>query len=154
MKDFKSIFKPLSQDQIAETIKLMSQNEKNKRLKPAIEESNVSLVKLLIDNGADINIKYNNYWDLILWTINNTDSKEIIELLINAGANIEAKDNNNWTPIMYASYRGLKDVVELLIKAGANINIKSVNGKTALMRAKEYDHKDVVKLLKQYGATE
>jgi len=85
------------------------------------------LVKMFVENGADVNAKY------------------------------EDVDNDKFypkgtTPLMLASANGYLDIVEFLVKHGANVNAKDEYGSTALMLAAKEGHLDVVRFLVEHGA--
>jgi len=170
-EDFKSIFKPLSKEQIIDEINHMSQEEKNKKLWLSVINNQVNLVKLLLDNGAEVDNQVN-----------------LVKLLLDNGAEVDTQDKDHWTPLIYASAYGYNDIVKILIengadidskkvydayigsplitaatngneetikillKAGANINIKNKFGWTALMRASEKGFIIIVKILIENGA--
>jgi len=152
-EDFKSVFKPLSQEQILAEINHMSQEEKDKRLISVAENNNIKLVELLLQAGADINAKNNYGWTALMWA-SKYGYKDVVKLLIKAGADINAKTYSGWTALISASGNGHIDVVELLLQTGADVNAKDNYGWTALTRASQKGQRDVVKLLKQYGAKE
>lgn len=110
-------------------------------------------VKLLIDNGANVNVtdSNDNGWTPLIWACRRKHI-DIAQLLINNGANINARDNKGYTALIHASMKGLMDVVNLLIDNGANIDIKDFKDHTALTYASAIGHIDVVKLLIDKGA--
>jgi len=62
---------------------------------------NSSLIKYLIDNGADVNSKtyYTNATPLLYMTKYGAKNTEIIRLLISKGADVNAKFSEDWTPL-------------------------------------------------------
>lgn len=126
-------------------------------------------MKLLIKNGANINISNNKGMSLLMWAAK-YGQKEAAEILLNKGANVNAKDGGNSTALMIAAAEGYKDIVELLIEKGADINardnvsrhwtelsyngakLRSVSGSTALDYAVIGRHTDIANLLKSKGA--
>jgi ankyrin repeat protein len=85
------------------------------------------LVKMFVENGADVNAKYE-------------------------GDNNEKFYPKGTTPLMLASANGYLDIVEFLVKHGANLNAKGEYGSTALMLAASAGHLDVVRFLVEHGA--
>jgi len=139
--DFKSVFKPLSKEQILDELKKLSKKELSEKLFQQVwNNKSIKIVKLLIDSGADVNIKQdiNKVTPLML-----ASSKSITKLLIASGANINDKDYRGWTPLMWASSQGFKNKVEILINAGADVNIKSIDDNSnalALLLDKSFSH--------------
>jgi ankyrin repeat protein len=84
----------------------------------AVTRNHKEIVELLIDAGADVNLKDREA------PLHNVRNKEIAELLIAAGANVNAKDRRGWTPLYFARN---KEIAELLIAKGANVNAKGAN---------------------------
>ena len=108
----------------------------------AILNEHIKTAKLLIDNGADLNAKY-NYGYTPLHTINNID---IIQLLIDKGTDVNAKNNTGNTPLHYA--KNLK-IAKLLIDNGADVNAKNNTGNTPLHYTQTLE---IAKLLIDNGA--
>ena len=117
----------------------------------AARDGHTEVVKLLIDNGADLNHK-NNGGVTALRTAAREGRTEVVKLLIDNGADQNIKDVDGWTALMYAAWNGSTEVVKLLIDNGADLNHKNNFGETALMYASIYGHTEVVKLLVDNGA--
>ena len=112
------------------------------------------VVKLLIAEGANVNVKgaFDEWTPLQLAA--SEGYKEIVELLISNGADVNAKvDWNGTTPLHEAAMSGHKEIVELLIDNGADVNAKKKGyGYTPLHYAATYGYKEVVELLIAKGA--
>jgi ankyrin repeat protein len=78
----------------------------------ACEDGDLEIVKLLIDNGADVTSKDNMS---IRWA-SREGHLEVVKYLIDNGADVTAQDNY---AIRWASFNGHLEVVELLKKHGA-----------------------------------
>ncbi|TGO30374.1 hypothetical protein BPAE_0006g01150 [Botrytis paeoniae] len=61
-----------------------------------------NIVKLLIDSGADIEMKSGKEEQTPLSRAASEGNLEIIELLLNHGANLRAEDKHGWTPLICA----------------------------------------------------
>jgi ankyrin repeat protein len=112
---------------------------------------NTEVVKLLIEKGADINVK-NNFGSTPLHYASNEGNTEVVKLLIDNGADINVKDRADTTPLHKASFKGHTEVVNLLIENGADIHVKDNSGDTPLKVANEYGRTEVVHLLFEKGA--
>ena len=94
------------------------------------------IVKLLIDNGADVNAKTENGNTALMYACENSNSVEVVKFLIDNGADVNLKNNGGMTALMSASDVS-HELIELLIKSGARVNEVDDNGKSALMYACE-----------------
>lgn len=110
-------------------------NEHNKGNSALIEASiigNKVISKMLIDAGANINIK-NNYGVTPLMEAVEKGNKEIVKTLIENGADVNKKDNKGFTVLFYflVANEINKEIFQILIAAGININIENNYGQTA-----------------------
>ena len=134
-----------------------SYNGKN-ALYEAILEGNNTIVELLIEAGANVNLKHEIYGDTPLYPAAIKGRKKICELLITKGADVNAKRNNGRNPLHIAAYWGHTEVVKLLIAKGANINEKDNWDETPLDLAIDEDNflneqvrKETANLLRKHG---
>jgi len=96
---------------------------------PEMLSREISIIRLLIRDGANVNVtNQKNQTALML-----TRDKKVIQFLIDNGANINTHDINGKTPLMYAK---TLDIVQILVSNGANINAQDNYGNIALMYAK------------------
>jgi len=140
----------------------------------ATKNCDISTVKALLANGANVNAKdidgktalmyasagvtvvkpdYNQVGGGIIVTLKE-GCIDVVKALLANGANVNAKDINGWMPLMIASTqtKGHSDIVKALLANGANVNAKTNKGDTALMIASGTGHVDVVKALLGNGA--
>lgn len=114
-------------------------------------KNNKDIVKLLLDNGAQINeTNFNEETPLIIATYK--CNYDVVELLLDNGADINKTGNNKDTPLMIAIGENNYDVVELLLEKGADINKTGYKGDTPLSVAINIGNDDIVKLLLDNGA--
>ncbi len=116
----------------------------------AITHGDASVVKTLIQEGADVNnvVKDEHYNYSALLLAANGNSPEIVKILIDAGANINAKNGGGWTALMIAVNK--PEIAKMLINTGADVNASIEGwGRTPLMMA---DTLEVVQALIQAGA--
>ncbi len=132
------------------------------------------IVELLLDNGADVNMKvghirylssgYNSfredsregYWTPI-FIASRYNNDELIHLLLERGANINARDSLGRTPLHIAALFASRKAIEFLLENGADINSIDCVGRTPLHTLVSYKYSyDIdflaIKLLLEKGA--
>ena len=85
----------------------------------------VDIGKLLLDNGAAIDIKSLLTGGTPLHTAASASQVDFAKMLVKRKANLEIVDKLGSTPLLTAALRLDPDMVEVLVDAGANINVKS-----------------------------
>jgi ankyrin repeat protein len=113
----------------------------------AAERGRISLVNMLIDNGA-LHGATDSEGQTPLMCAAQSGNKEIAERLIGLGSDVNAADNFRRTALTIAVKGGKDDVVEvLLLQPHINIDCVGNGGRTALLEAVESDSRYVVELL-------
>ena len=128
LTDFKEIFS-------------MEENDKG-------DDKTLEIVKLLLDNGADVNVHDENG----LTPLHNASlfkTSEIVEFLLDRGADIEARDNFGDTALHWAVSFGAPATEKLLLDRGANATARRKDGHTPLDICKNtyLEQTDVFKML-------
>jgi len=129
----------------------------------AVKSGDIEAAKMLLNNGADPNIRENDKygWTALLYAQEN-HYLDIVKALIAKGADANMGDNNRRTPLICASRLGNTGIVKALLAAGADVNAKDNVGWTALNQAHQQFHEssgaecytEIIHLLKQKGARE
>jgi len=118
----------------------------------AVAQNNYNVVKILLENGADVNATMDSETTLLMIaSLNKNDSYKIVSLLIKKGADVNACNNKGSTALLYSSLRGKTEVVKLLLKKGANPNHPN-SITTPLMIAASQKEYEICKMLIEKGA--
>lgn len=121
----------------------------------ATADNKFEISKLLIESGADVNVKnINDNNTPLLWATyrNNT---EISKLLIESGAEVNVYGEifgKRHTPLIWAVMNNNLEICKLLINNGADVNAKVYYDNTALLYAVKNKNFDICKLLINAGA--
>ena len=113
---------------------------------------NLSILKFLLDAGADPNALNHNEETPLHSAARFTRNTEVFRMLLEAGADPNVKDGFTLTPLHHAALVDLRDVIVLFLEYGADINVQGKNGDTALSFAISDGYYDLVKLLLEKGA--
>ena len=113
-----------------------------------VKTENYEIVKLLINNGADIKSTYNG--DTLLMIASGYKNTDIIKILLKHGLDVNAHKKNGYTPLKAAVGSGSVQVMQILIDNGADVNYQ--NGGTALMFAAMDGNLEKIKVLLKAGA--
>ncbi len=112
----------------------------------------LSLVKLLLDRGANPNIASNNQFKVApIHSACAISNFEIAQLLIRHRAEVNAKQMQGVTPLHSAAHNGQTKLSKLLIDNGAEINAKMDNGHTPLFMANEKNFQETAEFLIKHG---
>ena len=90
----------------------------NNQCRPIHLTSNIEVLKLLIENKADINAKDSSGQTALIIAAK-FGNLPVAVLLVENGADIDAKDNSSKTALMYAKEGNRKSIINYLISAGA-----------------------------------
>ena len=96
----------------------------------ACTNGNIEIVKLLVEAGANIELK-NVALQSPLSIAAEKNHGDIAEYLIDKGADIHSRGPNGLQPIHFACSHGKRNIIELLLSRGVDINI--LNHKNSLL---------------------
>ncbi|RPJ08532.1 MAG: ankyrin repeat domain-containing protein [Spirochaetaceae bacterium] len=123
----------------------------------AIDNKMISLVKLIIESGGDVNEKVEDrrgFSPLMLAV--ESGSFEMVKMIGDAGADVGAKSNNNNVPLLFilpwTKETDLRQMAEYLLLKGADVNTRNEQNMTPLhfnARTTKYDY---IKFLLEHGA--
>ena len=110
----------------------------------------VEIIRFLLQNGAEVNVK-NNGGIAPLHCSAWNGHVDILHLLVENGANLEAQDRNGWRALHDAAVNGhLPFIQELISIYHVDINARRNNGRTALREAS--GRPDIIAFLQANGA--
>ena len=113
---------------------------------------NYDIVKLLIDNGANVNIGRGTTRNPLEAAAGKA-SPEVVKLLLKNGADVNILTKDGGSPIISAVHNdNAAQILKLLIKAGADVNHVNKYGMTALKLA--HGNKEIEPILIKAGAVE
>ena len=125
-------------------------------LHEAAFNSRRDIAEILIQNGANVNLKALRGDFTPLFVSSTKGDIGMMLLFIKNGADIDTRNNLNKTPLICAAENGQLEAVKLLIQHGADINIKSkftdASMGSALFYALKKGHYNIVKELLGNGA--
>ncbi len=117
-------------------------------IKSPIVESRINIMKLLIENGANINYTDENGFNPLNIAIESGDM-ELTKFLITNGANVNSLMQDGVSLIGYAIAQNNMDLLQILIENGANVNYTGGDSwaNTPLQTASRLGLDNVVRIL-------
>ncbi|XP_059920157.1 B-cell lymphoma 3 protein homolog [Gadus macrocephalus] len=111
----------------------------------AVQGGHQDLLRMLLDAGADINIKDIKSGQSPLMYAVERNNVDIVQFLIESGSDVNGQSNSGNTALHGACGRGQVDTVWLLLKKGADPGIKNNHNDTPVMVAKNKKIADVLR---------
>jgi len=123
-------------------------SHKDTALMYAAYKGYTDIVKLLIENRANLNIQDENGLTALMWAIEK-ENNEIAKLLINSdNIDLNKQDKNSLTALMWAIEKENNEIAKLLINSdGIDLNKQDKQALTALMWALGKGNNEIAKLL-------
>ena len=126
-------------------------NEGFTALHYATSNGNIKLVKLLMENGATLDVVTNLGKNVMHVAAESNQPSMLVYFLLYEGQDISFVDENGSTPLHWACYGGAFETVWYLLNLGANINAQDNVKFTPLHLAVSNNRVNIVKLLLQKG---
>lgn len=126
-------------------------------LRQALEVRNLSILKLLIDAGADLRVfvdtgSCDDDPSNLLQMAIKTNDVQITKLFLDATKDINEVDDHGNSPLHFAAIWGNTSILKLLLDAGADLEAKDFHERTPLFRAYKSENLDIFKVLIEAGA--
>ncbi|HET6248545.1 MAG TPA: ankyrin repeat domain-containing protein [Tepidisphaeraceae bacterium] len=112
----------------------------------AAATKNLELVKLLLEKGADPNLKASRY--AVMWNIVGSDDLEIVKFLVSRGARVRGEMQEGETALFNAQST---EMVQFLLDQGVDAKATDKYGGTALHRMAAWCRTDAARLLLDAG---
>ena len=109
------------------------------------------ILKLLLERGADVNIK-GGFYGTALQAASVGGNKNTVHMCLEHGFNVNAWAGKFGSALIAASNQGHKQIVELLLESGANANLHGRTHCSALIAATASGHKYIIEKLLERGA--
>mmetsp|Transcript_19099 Transcript_19099/g.32898 ORF Transcript_19099/g.32898 Transcript_19099/m.32898 type:complete len:427 (+) Transcript_19099:139-1419(+) len=118
----------------------------------AVQNGHSDVAKLLVDAGADVDIKDDTHECSPLHLAASNNLLTIIDLLCKNQATVDVPDKRGFTPLLMAATENYFEAVKLLVKHGANPSFRGPGGATALHVIAGRNQARMAALLLQLGA--
>ena len=115
----------------------------------AVEQGDVEITRLLLDAGADPDIKSGGYTPLVLAALRG--HARIVGLLMKAGANPDFKSGDGNTPLTAAASMNRLEVIRVLMPFQPDFTLFNREGRTALSVAAMEGFEQAVRLMLELG---
>ncbi len=125
----------------------------------AAEKGHQDVVKVLVEEGADLNLKDQVFGKTALMRAAEKGNAGAVKALIQGKADLNAGSERRVnfgivslggnTALMFAADANQPEIVKILIQAGARPDIKNESGEDALAIAERKGNTQIVELLKQ-----
>ncbi|KAK6534041.1 hypothetical protein TWF281_005380 [Arthrobotrys megalospora] len=120
-------------------------------LHSALGKGNLDILKLIINDGADINAR-SEKGETALHIATKRGDNHIVEFLLKHGAVVNVAAQNGRTALHDAAIHNRSQVAQMLLDYGADVHVLDTSGKTPLFCAAEAGKAEVLKVLVEAGA--
>lgn len=122
---------------------------RNTPLHNATHFGQVEIVKILLAQGADVDVKDNRGDTPLLMAVDEGHTETAI-MLINNGADINMTGSHGGNPIHVAVAYGFVGIVKNLVEKGANLHVRDRRGKTPYDLAEQSGNMEIMGILNKH----
>lgn len=119
----------------------------------AVRADRKDMVRLLLEKGADINVKDYAGKTAFFYSIHKKVRTPIFDMLLEKGAEYDITDNSGMTSLMQAVQSGNVEIAGLMIEKGVDINARKKDELTAIHIAASQGNKEMMNFLISKGAS-
>jgi hypothetical protein len=123
----------------------------------AAANGHIEIARLLLQNGADVDVKNNNGYTPLHWAAEQ-DNVDILHFLVENGADLEAQSNSGRRALHSAAFNGdLPFIQELISRYHVDINARDNYRRTPLRLARHgysQPHPEIITFLQSNGGIE
>lgn len=118
----------------------------------AIEARNQEILKLLIENGANLYERHPIFNRTTVGTAAYYGNEEAVETLLKKDSRLAniGSTVDGWTPLEDATLKANVEIVKILLKYGANPTLTDKHGGTPMDMATKFGKGEIVKVLRDY----
>ncbi len=117
----------------------------------AARAGNLTMLKILIERGTDLNLRAENGACVLHYAIIR-DHKDTVFLLLEHGVNCNVQDRYGLTPLHYAVRGNQTGMVQLLLKNNAKTELRDDQHRTPLLMAAQQGAVEIFEILVRNGA--
>ncbi len=117
----------------------------------AVMRDYTEIVKLLLDMGADPNIR-TKLGETALIDASTSGNIDIVQMLLDKEANPNVKDEDGFSPLLQSVKRRHREITKLLLNHGADPDIQDDEGNTVFIISVMYSDDEMIKLLMRKNA--
>ncbi|KAJ5650642.1 uncharacterized protein N7484_004365 [Penicillium longicatenatum] len=122
----------------------------NNALLAAASQGHEKVVKILLDRGADVNLRVGGTNPIL--EASSKGHQSVVQMLVDHGVDVNCRGGRDGNALLMASTYGYKEVVQILLDNGADANDSGERYCHALVAASSKGHDTIIQCLLDHGA--